>query len=303
MTKLYIVVLVIVCLQGGVWGNRAAAQKPEPECVAVVGDSVAYGTLVFEVPGFGFFVARTQPISAALQDTLDAAGYDLEVRDYSVPASYLSPEGSLVYATTDEYMALLEDGCQYVVINAFINDLTLRKVEDGDGEDAELKAMENAAENVDVLADFIGALAFARPDVQIALVAYYHGQPATFVPEYAGDIINLHVPVFNEAIFEACVEGGRFQKLAEVTCLDVDAVFAEMDNTHVVTDVGQSLFYAILVEPVIGQAGDAFRIYWEQNPTAVVHGDGMHLSEAGKAALVGVVVEGFFGEESDASAK
>lgn len=300
MTKLYIVVLVIVCLQGGVWGSRAAAQKPEPECVAVVGDSVAYGTLVFEVPGFGFFVARTRPLSAVLQDTLDTSGYDLEVRDYSVRASYLAPDGSLVYATTDEYVALLEDGCRYVVINAFINDLTLRKLEAGD--DAEFTAKENAAENVDVLADFIGALAFARADVQIALVAYYHGQPAAFVPEYAGDIIKIHVPAFNEAIFEACAEGGRFQKLAEVTCLDVDPVFAEMDNTHVVTDVGQSLFYAILVEPVTGQAGDAFRIYWEQNPTAVVHGDGMHLSEAGKAALVGVVLEGFFGEGSDASA-
>lgn len=300
MTKLYIVVLVVGILSG-VWGNRAAAQKSEPECVAVVGDSVAYGTLVFEVPGFGFFVARTRPLSAVLQDTLDTAGFDLEVRDYSVPASYLAPDGSLVYATTDEYAALLEDGCQYVVINAFINDLTLRKVEDND--DAELKAMENAQENIDVLADFIGALAFARSDVQIALVAYYHGQPASFVPEYAGDIINIHVPAFNEAIFEACADGGRFQKLAEVTCLDVDVVFAEMNNTHVVTDVGQRLFYAILVEPVTGQAGDAFRIYWEQNPTAVVHGDGMHLSEPGKEALVGVVVEGFFGEGSDASAK
>lgn len=302
MTKLYIVVLVVVCFRGGVWGNRAAAQKPEPECVAVVGDSVAYGTLVFEVPGFGFFVARTPPLSAVLQKALDAAGYDLEVRDYSVPASYLAPEGSLVYATTDEYMALLEDGCRYVVINAFINDLTLREVEDGDGEDAELTAKENAQENVDVLADFIGALAFALADVQIALVAYYHGQPAAFVPEYAGDIINIHVPAFNEAIFEACADGGRFQKLADVTCLDVDTVFAEMDNTHVVTDVGQSLFYAILVEPVPGQAGDAFRIYWEQNPAAVVHGDGMHLSEPGKEALVGVVLDGFFAEESDAPA-
>lgn len=301
MTKNYrwvIVLALVVGIQSGVWGNRAAAQKSEPECVAVVGDSVAYGTLVFEVPGFGFFVARTSPLSAILQEQLDAAGYDLEVRDYSVPASYLSPDGSLVYATTDEYAALLEDGCRYVVINAFINDLTLRKMEAGD--DAELKAEENAAEAVDVLADFIGALAFARSDVQIALVAYYHGQPAAFVPEYAGDIVDLHVPVFNEAIFEACAKGGfkgRFQKLADVTCLDVESVFAEMDNTHVVTDVGQSLFYAILVEPVTGQAADAFRIYWEQNPGAVVHGDGMHLSEAGKAALVGVVIDGFWGEE------
>lgn len=300
MTKIYIVVLVVVCLQGGVWGNRGVAHEAERECVAVVGDSVAYGTLVFEVPGFGFFVARTSPLSTVLQKALDAADIDLDVRDYSVPASYLAPEGSLVYATTDEYMALLEDGCQYVVINAFINDLTLRKV--GDGDDAELKAKENAQENIDVLADFIGALAFARADVQIALVAYYHGQPAAFVPEYAGDIIDIHVPVFNEAIFEACKMGGRFQKLAEVTCLDVDPVFAEMDNTHVVTAVGQSLFYAILVEPVMAQAADAFRIYWEQNPGAVVHGDGMHLSEAGKEALVGVVVEGFLGEEWDASA-
>ncbi len=284
MTKNYIAVALVILLGGaGIGIREIEAQEAERECVAVVGDSVAYGTLVFEVPRFGFFVARTQPISAVLQEALDAAGMDLEVRDYSVRASYLAEDAAqderLVYGTTEEYAALLEDGCRYVVINAFINDLTLRE------------AGEGADENIEVLAELIGALAFMRSDVQIALVAYYHGKPAAFVPEYGGDIINLNVPLFNEAIFEACAVGGRFQKLADVTCVDVDGVFAEMDNTHVITEVGQSRFYAILVEPVTGQAGDAFRIYWEQNPGAVVHGDGMHLSEAGKVAWVGAVVE------------
>ena len=287
MTKNYIVVALLILLGGAGSGTKEIeAQDTQAECVAVVGDSVAYGTLVFEVPRFGFFVARTQPISAILQEALDAAGLDLEVRDYTVPASYLAEDAAqderLVYGTTEAYAALLEDGCRYVVINAFINDLTLRE------------AGEGADENIEVLAELIGALAFVRSDVQIALVAYYHGKPAAFVPEYGGDIINLNVPLFNEAIFEACGVGGRFQKLADVTCVDVDGVFAEMDNTHVVTDVGQGLFYSLLVEPLTATAGDNFRIFWEQNPGAMVHGDGMHLSEAGKVAWVGAVVEVFF---------
>lgn len=255
-------------------------------CVAVVGESVAYGSLVFEVPRFGFFVARTRPLSVVLQTELDAAGYDLEVHDYSVRASYLSPDGPLVYTTTPEYQALLEDRCAYVVIGVWMNDLTMR--EPGEGAD----------EQVDLLADLIGALAFVRPDVQIGLVAYYHGQPAAFVPEYGGDIININVPLFNEAIFAACENGergeqGRFQKLADVTCIDIDPVFAEMNNTHVVTDVGKDLFYSLLYEPVPAPASDSFRIYWEEEPAAVVHGDGMHLSEAGKVALVDTIIERF----------
>jgi hypothetical protein len=99
------------------------------------------------------------------------------------------------------------------------------------------------------------------------------------------------VPLFNEAIFAACEPEGRFAKIGLVTCLDIDPIFAEMDNTHVVTATGRAAFYEMVYEPLVPPMSDSFRIFWEQTPNAVANGDGMHLTMAGKEALVGLIVE------------
>jgi hypothetical protein len=236
----------------------------EPEsCVAVAGDSVAQGGVVFEVPGQGFPVVQTWPLAELLVEA------DIDARDYSAGAAHLTPYGRRPYIDTAEYHDLLDDECDTLVVTPWVNDLALTTPE----------------RHVDDLS----ALFEVVPHEQILLFTYYPVDP----PAFKDDIDPADVDLFNEAILAAC------DTWEYVTCVETETLFADLldENAHVITEVTADELDAMTFEPPEPPESDYLRVFFAANPDGVVIGDGVHLSPAAKALMVNFIVNP--GEASD----
>lgn len=230
----------------------------EPDsCIAVVGDSVAQGGVVFEVPGQGFPVVQTWPLAELLVET------EIDARDYSVGAAHLTPYGRRPYIDTAEYRDLVDDECETLVVTPWVNDLALTTPE----------------RHVDDLT----ALFEAAPHERILLFTYYPVDP----PPFKDDIDPADVDLFNAVILDACDAWER------VTCVETETLFVDLldENAHVITGATADELDAMTFEPPEPPDSDYFRVFFAANPDGVVIGDGVHLSPAAKALMVDFIVD------------
>lgn len=258
-----------------------ASPIPEPDlstdpCISLVGDSVPYGDVVYEVPGHGFGVLRTKPVSEILQEALQSQGLGyLEVRDRSSSAAFLSAEGKFPYVDTPQYSALLNDRCRFSILMPWVNDLSVSRDE-------------GAAAHISDLNDLLEALQAASPDTELLILNFYYGQRADFVANYAPGYTVENIAAHNAALELACAEAWR--QNPQVHCLKIDDYF-EDDLRHVVQQRTRSEVEATLYEPIPADVRPFFEAYWRDQPDGEVLGDGVHLSEDGKAALAALLVE------------
>src|SRR5204863_5983538 len=132
-------------------------------CVSVVGDSVAHGDGVFEIPATGFFTGQSTPVSKFIELQYRQRGdATMQVRNRSASAVGISSTNHPSYFSTVEYAELLQDGCAYTVIIPWINDLS----SGGDPNAA-------ASAHVQSLTSLVGTLAGKFPNVMILIVNYY----------------------------------------------------------------------------------------------------------------------------------
>lgn len=258
----------------------APERPPEDRCISIVGDSVPAGEVVFLVPGHGFPVVKTRPISNVLQAVLNAHGLEhIEVRDRSVGASYLSEEGEIWYRETEAYAQLLNDRCRHIVIMPWVNDLIIVR--------------DNRAEaHIEVLIRFVEDLIATSPDSHILVMGYYYGQPESFVPGYdTGSVSEENIESFNQALAAACASDGPLGSLPSVNCMPTRNLFDEMETNHVVKEHTQIEFYAVVDGELSPDVASFFEVYWRENPEGLVYGDGMHLSEPGKVVLVDALLD------------
>jgi hypothetical protein len=269
------------------WAERdalASADLPR-DCVAVVGDSVPYGSLVVQVPGHGFPVVRTEPLASVLRTQLDLRGLIyLDVRDRSVPASYLSDEAELPYRGTEAFTDVLTDYCRLVVMTAWINEL------------GDTSTPDPAGDYIRRLSAIAGEIHAASPQTLIVLLGFYYGDPADYVPQFAAE----NVTALNAAFNAACAippdgsedeEPGALAQIPGVVCLETAPLFESLTEPYVVANITESMLYGILYEPLAPPATDYFSIYWRENPGATVRGDGMHLNALGKLTVINAVVD------------
>lgn len=260
---------------------------PYQRCVSLVGDSVPYGDVVFLVPGHGFPVVRTEPMSLVLSRHLAARGLGyLEVRDRSVAAAYLSDQvlqtrpDRKVYLQQPEYNMLLVDNCQFIVVMPWVNDMTIVRDNPYDT-------------HVDILANFLQTLRTNNPHSHIVVLGYYYVQANNFVENFdTGWVLPERIAQYNNAIFTACQPFGRIGSLYNVTCLRTETLFENVNGAYTAQNFTQAEFYAILEgnTPPPESAG-MFDVYWRENPEGLVTGDGVHLSPLGKAVIVDAVIE------------
>jgi hypothetical protein len=110
--------------------TRIPTRKPSPtasvtRCVSVVGDSVAHGDAVFEIPGTGYLQAQFTPVSNFITQQYQGQGIaDMQAYNRSSSAVGISSPRHPSYFNTLEYALLLKDGCQYTLIIPWINDLS-----------------------------------------------------------------------------------------------------------------------------------------------------------------------------------
>jgi hypothetical protein len=248
--------------------------------VSVVGDSVAHGDGVFEIPGTGFFTGQSSPVSDYFAYQYRQRGDTaMQILNRSVSAVGISSGNHPSYFGTPEYAALLQDGCQYTVIVPWINDLS-------SGGDAGAAA----SAQVSALTNLANQLANAAPNGKILIVTYYNGAPAPFaLRTFASGFTPQIIATFNQHIAAAC--GGGSLALKQVQCVDANAIFGGMGTSHVLGTMSQQDLTSFLTVPPSGDATNMLNGYFGGHPGGTITGDGVHLSNAGKGQLAAYLVQ------------
>jgi hypothetical protein len=244
-----------------------------------VGDSVAHGDGVFEVPATGFFTAQSVPVSRFIEAQYRQRGDStIQVFNRSVSAVGISSANHPSYFNTVEYAELTQDACQYTVIIPWINDLS-------SGGDANAAA----SAHIQALATLVSRTANSLPGTKVVIVNYYSGTPAPFaLRTFAAGFTPPVVGLFNQKIAEACSSGPL--TLKQVQCVDANAIFAGMGTGYVIGVMSQQDLNSFLAVQPSGDASGMINGYFGGNPGGMITGDGVHLSNAGKARLAEYLV-------------
>ena len=247
----------------------AASGKP---CVSVIGDSVAHGDGVFEIPGTGYVKAQLAPVSAFIQQQYRQRGNTtMQVFNRSASAVGISSPNHPSFFNTVEYAQLLQDRCQYAVIVPWLNDLS-------SGQDPSV----SAAQHIQAMSALIRALQGSAPKITILVVYYYNGGAAPFALQtFASGMTPATVAAFNQQLAGAC-SSGAFS--AQVKCVDANAIFADMGLNYVLGWMTKPAFDSVVTAPVTDGA-NLVNAYFGANPGGSLMGDGVHLSNMGKARL------------------
>jgi hypothetical protein len=264
--------------------TRVPTRKPPPtaavtRCVSVVGDSVAHGDAVFEIPGTGYLQAQFTPVSNFIALQYQGRGIaDMKVYNRSSSAVGISSPRHPSYFNSLEYALLLKDGCQYTLIIPWINDLS-------SGIDAGVQAPAHISQ----LAYLAQQVINQNPAGRIVIVNYYQAAVASFaLNSFASGFTPGNVAVFNQQIAAACTGGAL--ALPQVTCVDVNPAFADMGTSYLIGPVSQQDLQAMLYSPPIPEQQNMVNFYFSRNPNGMLIGDGGHLSNSGKARLAAYLV-------------
>lgn len=242
-------------------------QPPEPAgCVAVIGDSIAYGEATFQIPGQGFITTRTASLADALAPLFD----DVVVHDRTAPASYLNWFSEATYFQSDAYAALLDDGCDLNIIAPWYNDFSL--LERGGG----------PAEYIPWLGYLIYSVKAQNPDARFILLDFFPVAPADFMNTVYAYVTPQYIDLYNQALALACLPDGPLGRIDGVTCAPTAGVFDDLDGAHLITDVNRQTFETWQTEPLDETAQTILDFYWEQNPDGQIQGDGVHLTPLGQ---------------------
>lgn len=236
-------------------------------CLLLIGDSVADGSAVFEVPGHGFPVIQTTPFSAVLDAALHERGA-LHIGVYDLTVGAASLTGNLPYMDTPAYAFALAQPCRFVVLFPWLNEL---------GTAGEAYVRE--------LADF--AAAFQQPGRTIILLNYYRPVISPLGERiYEGNITLERVTQANDALAAACAPEGA---LAAVVCIDVTGLYPGDD--HVLSTLDRATYMALGYAPVNPDDAGLLAAYWNTRPEGLITGDGVHLNEAGKQTLAAALLD------------
>lgn len=253
----------------------AAPERNEPRCVSVAGDSVAHGDAVFEIPATGYVTVRMAPVGTFIEAQYRQRGFsNVQVFNRTSPAVGISASNHPSYFGTPEYNQLLADGCDYTVIIPWINDLTGG----------------NPTDHVNALTRLVNDVLGSDAGGRILLLNYYQGAPAPFARDtFASGFTPDQVNAFNAAIGGACSRGGLSNP--RVNCIDVNSAFVGVGSGHVVGQMNRADFESRLIAPLSPDEGGMVNLFFDQNPTGLLLGDGVHLSSTGKRILASYLVD------------
>lgn len=247
-------------------------------CVAVVGDSVSMGDVIIEIPTVGFGKLRTHRISKFIAEHILRNNLGLAIVDRSVAATSISTSATGSYFYTWDYSRLLDDRCKFTIITPWINDLG-----------AEIEPRRQVALHEAVIARIVQQLVERNPNGRILLLNYY--DRVKFGRQLDRDaglgFTRESVRIYNAALAKLCTTGTL--AIRQVTCINTQAIFSKLGFTYAAGPITREEAQRISTEKD-DLEGNELAYYWRIHPNGPIYGDGVHLSEAGKAALAQYLV-------------
>lgn len=272
--------LVLGCLIPTSAQEATPTVIPEP-CIAIIGDSIAQGGVVVEVPGSGFPVIQTTPFSAVLTENLTSMESEYSVADYSVGGIGL---GDNAYVESEAYAQLLATVCEIGIIFPWVNDLP-----QDTGADAVRSAIEQHTEN---LTELISTLISETAIKQVLLLNYYYipeTEMGTLVYETA--TAPHIITQMNNYLDLLCADWVAVD--APILCLDLATFFAFEADT-ILVEISTDEFNTNGYTALNPEQNAYFGNFWAQFPDQALRTDGTHLNLNGKQLLTGFVIETLF---------
>lgn len=251
-------------------------------CTDVVGDSVAAGGAVFEIPDTGYVRTPFAPVSRYLEARFRALGVsekDMKVNNRTVGATGISSGNHPSYYTTPQYAQLRLDHCKFTVILPWINDLS-----------PNIPDPQTAAPaHVAALAELVRRIAASTPMGRVLVLNYYPGNPSKFaLTSFATGFKPNVIAAFNAQIAAACA-GGTLA-LLQVTCVDINEAFSGMGISYVVGPMSRDEINKTLISGINADELKLYNYWADGHPEGKFIGDGVHLGTAGKVALAAYLV-------------
>lgn len=285
MAYLHRLYILACCLPIAVTLATAQAPTPTPApCIAIVGDSIAQGGVVVEVPGSGFPVVQTTPFSDILTEQLinvsAAQGYS--VADYSVGGIGL---GENAYFESDAYEHLQATTCETAILFPWINDLPKDT-----GADEVSLALEG---HIDTLTELMTTLIADTPVQQVLLLNYYY-VPDTEMGRMVYETATAPhiITQMNNYLEILCNEWQALD--APVTCLDLATLFA-FESDIIMLDLSREIFQTNGYTALNPEQNSYFGNFWAQFPQQALRADGTHLNSKGKQLLAEHIITIVFG--------
>lgn len=244
------------------------------DCIAIIGDSLAYGSQVVELHGTGYATIQTRPFSQVLADLLAANAYDyVRVRDFSLPATALIAPNSPGYQTSLAFSSAQESPCQFTIIFPWLNDL------------AEVSQQLNFSAYSIALNELIIQLSVAKPDTHFLLLSYYHA-PLTAVglSTYGANPADEVIAGMNRIHEQYC------EALANIDCLNLSEILSPIEasvSLSIPFDEFGTYGYRAMDEA--GQI--SLDAYFMRFPSGAAMGDGIHLNPRGKEQVAQAVFQ------------
>ncbi|MCC7205697.1 MAG: hypothetical protein IT323_00225 [Anaerolineae bacterium] len=249
-----------------------AATNP---CVSVVGDSVTHGGVTYQIPGVGYIIALTEPLSTFINRELTQERVTgLEAIDRGASHTGISSLNHPSYFRTSAYTLLTNDRCRYTVIMPWLNDIS-----------PDLPADQAAPRHVEAIEFLVQRLVERNPYGQILIFDYFHGATSQYALEtWAWGFTPDNISIYNATMSASC-ESGLLSRIVQAHCYSVNPAFEGMGVAHVISLTTRDELLNSLVTPL--RPADRMWVdnYFAGNPDGRLLGDGVHLSELGKAAL------------------
>ena len=247
-------------------------------CVGIASDSNGFGHVTFKVPEQPIpIITYLPPLAVPLRVHLDAAGLNwLEIADHSQSAAGLTIASSN-YLEGGQLGQLRDARCMLNIITPFYPDVAVN-----------LSRPEDYIRN---LTQLVRYLEEDIPEGHILLLNYYQTDRSDFTIDNSGrGLTPERIGAFNAAIAEACQPEGRFGGSPQVTCVDIRPYFDGFEDTsYVVKETTRTEFEAALYRST--SRTPQIQDYFAANPDGTIMGDGIHLSLAGRDALMRQLVD------------
>lgn len=259
---------------GTITPHTGDAQPDIDPCVAIVGDSIPFGTFVVEVPGFGFPVVQGESFSLVFDTYLNEQDVaHISIHDLSVPATSLNAEAATYFGGTPQALYLRANPCRYIVFFPWINDLP---------------SATTANPGAQYVANLQGLQATLPADVHSIILNFYTFPVTDLGTRIYGTSIQPDVvTAINQRLAQACADE---QFAPNTSCLDLNTPMQPIDS-YVVSTLTRDEFYAGDYRP--GQEADwsMFDQYWTADPTAIISADSIHLNAEGKYRVATLLYE------------
>jgi serine/threonine protein kinase len=279
-----VAVVLLVLLGATLILPSVLAPKSSNLCMTVIGDSIASGHALFQIPG-SVINAQFESLGQRIQAVYryQSAGA-VTVYNLTAPNAALGAGNGNrpVFSSTSQYQQMIAARCQFTVIAPWLNDLNYARAPG-------VSPASAAANHASRLVALTREVVANNPTGRVVVLNYYRANPAAFaLKTWNAAFTGADVDAYRQAIAGALRPGAI--DLPQVIYLDPEPLLANVKPPPVVEVTSREDFEDSLVQSLDANQRGLVDNFYTSDLTGTLLGDGIHLNQNGTDMLARAVV-------------